>query len=185
MTTIFTSTCITANDGWSGYSTRHFFANSVTPRLTNPGFNTGLIRVSVTLDSSTSGATLDAGWVGAGISSPDYDFDGSQVQLLFGGSTSRSGLSGAQTIASDFVPFTFNFSTAFSMVCSFHWSGTVGFLANGIESGCCGDYLLQAAGTEGQSVPSGTWTAWGSAQTIGVSLIEFISSFTLQSQACM
>jgi len=167
MAIIFSSTNTTRDSGWGGYSVRHVVSLAA---LTAPGFNVGNIRVTLTLDTGSTG-TLDAAWIGGGIASPAYDFDGSQVQLLFAGSPSPA--VGVGDTVSDFVPFTFDFIAGTAIVVSTHWTGSLASLDNNATSACGGAYQLQAAGTEGQSAPGGTWTAYSTSSVYFLTQMEF------------
>lgn len=163
---------IVSDIGWSGYSVRNIIPLA---SLTNPGFNSGFIRVRFSTASTTSTANLNIAYVGAGIASPNYDFDGSQVQLFFGGAASVNPINGATIFTSDFAPFTFNFSTAVSLIVSTYWSGTTvdatadftGPFATATK------YRLEAIGQEGVSAPTGSWAVDG---LVFLTEIEFASN---------
>jgi len=174
MAIIYTSVISSISGGWQGYSIRQAVG---LVNITNPGFNTGQVRVTFLMSSGAASANLDACYIGAGIASPTYDFDGSQVQLFFGGAANKTGITGAVSFTSDFAPFTFNFSTAVSMLISTHWSGTeVDFQYDPTTGNNNTSYLLQSVGTEGATAPSGSW---GGAGDLPVNIIEFIPPVTI------
>src|SRR6266550_37588 len=170
-TAIFSVTNSHAEPGWQGQSERMPIPTAL---LTNPGFTIGKVRVSFTIASTTVGGSIDAAYVRTGIASPAYDFAATPVQLTFnGGQTSVTGINGAQTIVSDFVPFTFNFSTAVSLLVSTHYSGTH-FDTGYSNPGGSGTYywLGQAVGTEAQTAPSGTWSSASAGYTSTIATVE-------------
>ncbi|SRR6266550_8043144 len=172
MATVWSSASTIVSDGWTGYQFRNVIP---TTALTNPGFNSGLIRCTVTTDATAGSTNFDAAWIGAGIASPNYDFDGSQVQLTFSGATFINGVGPNTSVVTDFVPLTFDFINAVSIVFAIHISGTGGNLVRTADLGSPFDlrYQLMAAGQEGASAPTGTFTDGGGFIT-AVKLIEFI-----------
>ena len=169
MAIIFNSTNPVDDATWQGY---HLRAVIPLANLTNPGFTTGQIRVTFELASTASAANCDSAFIGAGIASPVYDFDGSQVQLLFGGSPSNTGLGSGAIFTSDFVPFTFNFSTAVSLVIATHWSGTHADAAQATGTTNNEYFQNEVVGAEGQSAPTGSFILLAHAIDF-VTLIEF------------
>jgi hypothetical protein len=105
----------TSNNNYQGYQSRAVLASA---KLTNPGITSGLIRVRFSLAAGTSNGTLNGAYIGELGSGNAVSFNGSQVQLTFGGATSLTGL-GSGTVISDFIPFTLNTST--SLVISSLW----------------------------------------------------------------
>jgi len=88
--------------GWQGQTLRQRFEpdaiNFVAP---------GTISVRFEFAPGTSGS-LDAAYIGEAAASGDpYDFDGGQVQLKFGGLNSKA-VSGAQTVSSDLMTFSYD-----------------------------------------------------------------------------
>jgi len=176
MAVIWSSSSVIVSDGWVGYQFRNILP---TAALTSPGANSGQIRCTVTTDATGSGSTnFDAVWIGPGITSPVYNFDGTQVQLTFSGATFFNAVGPSTSIVTDFVPFTFNFSSAVSLVTAIHISGTGGDLVRTADLGASGydmQYQLMAAGQEGSTAPTGTFTNAGGFIT-AVTSIEMIIS---------
>jgi hypothetical protein len=86
----------------TGQQIRQIFAVA---SLASPGITVGFIRVKFTFNTGTSAANIVAAYVGNQGAGNPVDFDGSQVQLLFGGSVSLSGL-GVGTVTSDLIALT-------------------------------------------------------------------------------
>jgi len=172
MAVIFTDSMgASANNGWTGYSIRQLIPKAA---LTNPGFNTGSIRASFLTAATAGPMNIDAMWIGPSITSPVYDYDGTQVRLTFGGANFINGLGASSTTVSDFIPFTFNFASAIGILICFHLSGTSANLAQGTDvSGSADYYQLVATGPEGTTAPSGTWTLDASPALIGINEIDF------------
>jgi hypothetical protein len=112
---VFSSALPTSNNNYQGYQSRAVLASA---KLTNPGITSGLIRVMFSIAAGTSNGTLNGAYIGELGSGNAVSFNGSQVQLTFGGATSLTGL-GSGTVISDFIPFTLNTST--SLVISSLW----------------------------------------------------------------
>jgi hypothetical protein len=95
-TTAFTETLNSASGDIGGFTWRVVIGAS---RLSGSGSE---IRVSFE-SAPLEGFAIDSAYVGhAGVSTPD--FDGTQVQLLFGGGATKS-ISAASTVPSDFVSY--------------------------------------------------------------------------------
>ncbi|MDQ6867126.1 MAG: hypothetical protein M3178_01420 [Pseudomonadota bacterium] len=102
--TLFNTTLSATFNGWTGYQSRQIISAA---NLTLPSFTLGLIQVTFTLATGSSGATLTGSDIGnLGTSNP-ISFDGNQVPLKFGGSSTITGL-GPGAFVSDAVPFTIN-----------------------------------------------------------------------------
>lgn len=180
MSIIFSSTNSINSNGWQGYGIRQVVPLA---NLTNPGFNIGQIRVTLVFHSTTNAGIIDALEVGAGIISLAYYFDGSQVPLKFSGASSLA-ITGAQTVVTDWSDFTFNFSTAVSLVIAMHFSGTEVDARNNTTSSGNTLYYRSSAVTADTalSAPSGTYTTLAN-EVDFITLIEFqqISSSSLLS----
>jgi hypothetical protein len=116
--TVFLDSLTTSNTGNQGYQFREVIPAS---SLSASGTVSGSIRVGFSFTSGTSGGSMTA-YIGELGSGNAWSFDGTQVQLTFGGSTTLSGLNGASTVYSDYVPFTLNASK--SLVIAMHYTGT-------------------------------------------------------------
>jgi hypothetical protein len=104
--TVFLDTFTTSNAGNQGYQFREVIPAA---SLTASGVVAGSIRVGFSFTAGTSAGTMTA-YIGEAGAGNAWNFDGTQVQLTFGGSTTLSGLNGATTVFSDYVPFTLDAS---------------------------------------------------------------------------
>ena len=175
MAIIWTDAVASHNDGWQGYSLRQCIPKAV---LTDPAITSGNIRVTF-IAGSSAGFNIDAAWIGTGIASPNYNYDGSQVQLTFAGATFLNGINSNDADVSDFVPFTFNYATAVSLIVAYHISGAAGNLAfdasgTGTNAGTAALYQGVATGTEGTTAPTGSWGSLAGVYL--VSTIEFVAA---------
>ncbi len=110
--TAWSGSLTTNTTGFSGWTTVARFE----PALFSFSGSMARLRVSA---HTTSGTTINHIFFGhAAASGDDYDFDGSQVEQLFGGSQGIT-LSAAQTVLGDDMPFTFDHTKAFLVAISF------------------------------------------------------------------
>jgi hypothetical protein len=173
MTTIFSIVPNTLNGTYTGYTGRQVIPLA---NLINPGFNSGWVRVTFGFDSSAVAANIDVAWIGGWNSASSYGYDGSQVQLFFRGLANSNGSTGAVNVVSDWAPFSFNFGTGGGLLVAVHFSGTSAFvIALSSDPSCVQYYQVEAAGSEGQTSPTGSFTTSGLAVSY-VRTIEFIST---------
>jgi hypothetical protein len=117
--TVFSAALVANNTGNQGYQFREVIPAS---SLTASGIVSGSIRVGFGFMTGTTVGTMVAYIGEAAASGNPSDFDGTQVQLTFGGSTTLAGLNGASTVFSDYVPFTLDASK--NLVISMFYGGT-------------------------------------------------------------
>jgi hypothetical protein len=151
ITTIFSKNLPTGN-GWDGYSIR-----VVIPSTNIVAASGGHISVSIVSIAGSSGAGLTGAYIGNQASSGNaYNFDGGQVRLTFGGSGTITGVTGANTYVSDFVPFRYTAGKALVFAIDVSVSGNweAGENTSVPES----LYYLSSVTDASQTAPSGTWT---------------------------
>jgi hypothetical protein len=138
--------------GWAGLAGR---------QVLPPGLLTaspsGYIVVGFRLGTGTTGATLNSAYIGESASSGlEESFDGNQVQLLFNGSPSISGLNGA--VIADVVadPIFFTYDATKKLVVSFEFANTGTVTLSKDTSATGADiYYKTAAGDSGTTIASG------------------------------
>jgi len=150
---VWSTTLSLASGGWQGYDIRQIISSS--DLLAATGTNA---LVTIKFASTASAANLDAAWIGEQQTSPmqPYNFDGNQVQLKFSGATSVSGITGATTLVSD--PVAFTYSSAKNLIVSLHVSGTAADTVASTSTANEKDYYLLGTSQAGVSAPTGTWT---------------------------
>jgi hypothetical protein len=166
LTTSFNSTAA----GYSGYQSRiHFPAAS----LATVGVGVvGTIRVSFSLGTGSTGATLNAAYIGESGAGSVVAFDGSQVHLLFSGSGTVTGL-GPGVLTSDYAAFTID--TTKDLVVAVYWSA--GTVTASRLTGVTGTNSYYSNTVIDPSVTTPTYpTGW----TTETSIIEFIAEIDFQ-----
>jgi hypothetical protein len=86
---------------------------------TAPGTSKIVVKIGVTA-GTTAGLKITQAWIGETGGAQEYDFNGSQVQLTFGGSPSFTLAGGAQSIVSDPVTFTYSASSKLVLAVDFN-----------------------------------------------------------------
>lgn len=154
-TTIFLKDFNTAEAGWAGYHLRMVIQPA--DLVAAPGHT--LIRAVFKFGGSTSGCTIDGSWVDGKGTGP-VDFLGTQAQFKFSGADSISGITGATTITSDYVPYTV-YNPAIPLVVSAHLSGTA--QPEKLASQANIELFYQAADNTqtGTTAPTGGFTSAG------------------------
>jgi hypothetical protein len=175
-TNVFSEAPSASAVNWSGYHLRSILATAnlrAAPGATN-------FAVTFGTDSTCVSLNIDSAWLGEQGVTQTYNFDGSQVQLTFNGSTSKNGIGASATIQSDFVPFAYN--PAKPLVISMHISGTTAIPCGAQSAADSLAYKLEADTQTGATAPTGTFTQ-GSFE-YGVIAVDCIN-LVLQSQACL
>jgi hypothetical protein len=119
--------------------------------------------VGFSFTAGTSAGTMTA-YIGEAGAGNAWNFDGTQVQLTFGGSTTLSGLNGATTVFSDYVPFTLDASK--NLVIAMFYGGTtvnVGQLTGTPINVYYDNTVIDPSATS----PAGLSTSSGTALTAG------------------
>jgi hypothetical protein len=93
-----------------------------------------------------------------------WNFDGSQVQETFNGSTTLSGLNGASTVCGDYVSFTLNASKA--LIIAMHYTGTT-VNVGAAASAPINVYYSNTATDPSVTAPAGLLTQAATALTAG------------------
>lgn len=168
--TAFNATFTGTNTGDQGYQFRQLIPST---SLTNvSGTVAGSIRACFSFVAGTTAGsmTADIGEQGTGNA---YNFDGNQVPLKFGGSTTLSGLSGASTNCSDYAAFTLNASK--NLIIAMHYTGTTVNLAASGGGGVPDTlYYSNVAVDQTATAPTGTWNTQ-------VNSLESVGSINFQS----
>jgi hypothetical protein len=138
-------------------------------------------QIRVTIGGGASGSNvLNAMYCGnASATSPNLDFDGSQVQIKFSGSASATVPPTASPLVSDAVNYTFSKSNDF--VCSMNW-GSTSYPADGsTNANIFGSY--NAGGTNASNTTFGNNPGVASRWWVPVLKIEVFSPDTIVAQA--
>lgn len=172
MSTIFSQTLGTHEDGWSGYNVRQ---NIDTSLLT--ATSATLFRVSLQMFTGTTGGTLDALWIGTGSGAVTIPgFSGDQVRMQFAGSNSLS-LGSASTFVSDYVSFpTFDSTKTLEVSMHFAAGGTINGAENTGLGGGASRFYVSGADISGTNNAgnSGGYIA-GNGFCVFVNLVEALS----------
>lgn len=172
-TTIYSKTFNTDNSGFQGYQLRHV----IQPADLTAAASSNLIRVSYQFHT-TANCTIDGSWLGIQGSGNVYNFAGNQVQMKFSGANTQTGIVGAVTIVSDYVPFT-TYNPAVPLVVSCHLSGTAGDVGRLVAGGNVELFYKVEDNTQtGTTAPTGVYSTAG-AQAFLFSKIEMESQLPL------
>jgi Cellulase (glycosyl hydrolase family 5) len=165
-TTAFLATFNGSNTGNQGYQFREVIPAS---SLSASGTVSGQIRACFSFTAGTAAGAMTAS-IGEQGSGNAWNFDGTQVPLKFGGSTTLSGLSGASTTCSDYAAFTLNASKA--LVIAMHYTGTTVNVGDA-ASGPINVYYSYTAVDQTATAPAGLLTQ--TAKTITAGEVDFQS----------
>jgi hypothetical protein len=144
-------------NGWQGYNIRQV----IYPSVLVAAKGTDIV-VQFQFGAGSNG-TLDSVYIG--YQDPavnEWDFDGSQVPLTFGGASSVAVVDpGNLTFKSDIIPFAWDSTGNKVPMLALHMSGAV---INGrADTGGPGSHMFYSGGpdTGSETSPSGTWVNWG------------------------
>lgn len=154
-----------AGTGWTGILFRNIFAVAGYSGLPSTGS-----KVRVTASAVSAGGTMGISgmYVGHAAASGDvYDFNGSQVQILFGGSGTVNVSAGATTL-SDEINFTFDATKPLIVSVAFNASFT-GRRSAGLPSGFDSYDLSGGSGSVGTTDVTGMGAA---GYVTGISKVE-------------
>jgi hypothetical protein len=112
-TTTFSATLNADSDGWNGVNLRQQFAAAA---LSTSG---GLVRITLQAGSSQD-AIISSCYIGHAAGAGDaYDFDGTQVQVTFGGSAGVT-IPANSSVVSDLIPYSFDEAKNFIVAAYFN-----------------------------------------------------------------
>jgi hypothetical protein len=174
-TTAFTATPSASSTGNQGFQLRELIPSSSLSGVS--GTIPGSIRVKFNFTASTSAGTLNA-YIGEAPASPTHawDFDGTQFHLTFNGVTPLTAITGAQTVTSDWVPFTIT-GTKNLVIAAFYGGTTVNL--GSVVSAPINVYNSNTVVDPSATSPAGLATVSGT--VIGAVEVDFVptSSATL------
>jgi hypothetical protein len=167
MPVIFTPGGPWTGNNQTGYQNRDVYpaANLSPPSGVTPGF----ITVSFEVTAGTTSATLSGAYVGHQGAGGNLSFDGNQVQLLFAGATTLTGL-GPGIYTSD--PIAFTIDSTKNLVVSSLWAGTT-VTPRQFIAGATGNTLYLSNTVTDPSVTTPTYPAGWSTTA---NLTQFVTS---------
>jgi hypothetical protein len=156
-TVVYSATDTSDSPGWQGFNLATVIG---TANLLTDASATN-IRVQMKFTAASAAGTIDEEWVceqgTVTTGQTVINCDGNQVQMKFSGSNSFTLAGGAQTVVSDFVPYT-QYTTAKPFIIRAHFTsgGSIGLRqVNRVGNDT---WFLSGASQAGVTAPTGTWT---------------------------